>query len=669
MTSRRVEQTPRRRRDTTLYSISSQSSHLEFSDASRCVIVTPLVAVAPARHSTPRAMHAARSLATSSFAARAVASPRPASRRSGSADPRAVRAVRAVSSSGDARSDDASSSAPSAPVVALVTTSGCPHCRRAKTALDAANVAFVEIDASAPDGAILDASRAASGMRTVPQVFVGGAVFGGADDLEAGLASGEFASALDAASRDRRPAAPPDLARAVRTAAETAAKTDTNTAAETRDRTATTDAETRDRTAATVAADDSPDDTPDDPDFAALDALVTRMSRELTPTDQWTFGGWRAPLKRERACVDGATIFAWLESRARSDTSDEGSDVRRASDDALARALTDARLVSCVDSSHPLLNDPRRLYRLADHASSPRAYPGRPAAPLNARRRWRGARRDARVVAASLRERVLALYDAYLSPDGSRVDYAGMRASPAFDAYVDAAAELQTVDVHALTRAERVAFFLNVYNALVVHVTAVVGPPSGFFDRLSYFDRHAYDIGGHAYTCDDIEHGVLRGNRPGAASLEAILGAPGVSRGPFGSGDPRAAHACVPMDPRIHFALVCGARSCPPIRTYTAEGLDAQLAAAAEAFVTGDVEIGDDAATTRAVTVSKITGEWYAGDFGRDDEERLRALAEFVPENGDVGRAIAKVLDAGGEGAPPVRLETREYDWTLNGDA
>ena len=64
--------------------------------------------------------------------------------------------------------------------------------------------------------------------------------------------------------------------------------------------------------------------------------------------------------------------------------------------------------------------------------------------------------------------------------------------------------------------------------------------------------------------------------------------------------------------------------------------------------MTGDVEIGDDAATTRAVTVSKITGEWYAGDFGRDDEERLRALAGFVPENGDVGRAIAKVLDAGG---------------------
>ena len=353
------------------------------------------------------------------------------------------------------------------------------------------------------------------------------------------------------------------------------------------------------------------------------------MSRELTPTDRWTFGGWRAPLKRERACVDGATIFAWLESRAKSDTSDEGSDVRRASDDALARALTDARLVSCVDSSHPLLNDPRRLYRLADHASSPRAYPGRPAAPLNARRRWRGARRDARVVAASLRERVLALYDAYLSSDGSRVDYAGMRASPAFDAYVDAAAELQTVDVHALTRAERVAFFLNVYNALVVHVTAVVGPrrASSTDSRIST-DTLTTSAGTRTRAttsntaCYAATDRARRRWRRFSARRVCRVGRSGRRiRG--------RALACVPMDPRIHFALVCGARSCPPIRTYTAEGLDAQLAAAAEAFVTGDVEIGDDAATTRAVTVSKITGEWYAGGF-RERRRRETSRARGV---------------------------------------
>ena len=45
--------------------------------------------------------------------------------------------------------------------------------------------------------------------------------------------------------------------------------------------------------------------------------------------------------------------------------------------------------------------------------------------------------------------------------------------------------------------------------------------------------------------------------------------------------------AVQPMDKRIHFALVCGAKSCPPIRVYTAEDLDEGLDAAASAFCEG----------------------------------------------------------------------------------
>lgn len=39
-----------------------------------------------------------------------------------------------------------------------------------------------------------------------------------------------------------------------------------------------------------------------------------------------------------------------------------------------------------------------------------------------------------------------------------------------------------------------------------------------------------------------------------------------------------------PLDPRIHFALVCGAKSCPPIKVYTADALEEGLEAAAAAF-------------------------------------------------------------------------------------
>ena len=40
---------------------------------------------------------------------------------------------------------------------------------------------------------------------------------------------------------------------------------------------------------------------------------------------------------------------------------------------------------------------------------------------------------------------------------------------------------------------------------------------------------------------------------------------------PFGKSDPRLAIALEECEPLVHFALVCGAKSCPPIKTYSAE--------------------------------------------------------------------------------------------------
>ena len=45
-----------------------------------------------------------------------------------------------------------------------------------------------------------------------------------------------------------------------------------------------------------------------------------------------------------------------------------------------------------------------------------------------------------------------------------------------------------------------------------------------------------------------------------------------------------ARQVVTPLDPRIHCALVCGAKSCPPIKVYTAEALEEGLEAAAAAF-------------------------------------------------------------------------------------
>ena len=75
-----------------------------------------------------------------------------------------------------------------------------------------------------------------------------------------------------------------------------------------------------------------------------------------------------------------------------------------------------------------------------------------------------------------------------------------------------------------------------------------------------FFNTVSYNIGGQLYCLQDIENGVLRANRKGVGQVRA----------PFSRTDPRL---CVSLDrcePLIHFALVCGAKSCPPIKTYTA---------------------------------------------------------------------------------------------------
>ena len=46
---------------------------------------------------------------------------------------------------------------------------------------------------------------------------------------------------------------------------------------------------------------------------------------------------------------------------------------------------------------------------------------------------------------------------------------------------------------------------------------------------------------------------------------------------PFGKNDSRLEHALTEVEPRIHFALNCGAKSCPPIKTFTASDVDNEL--------------------------------------------------------------------------------------------
>lgn len=186
-------------------------------------------------------------------------------------------------------------------------------------------------------------------------------------------------------------------------------------------------------------------------------------------------------------------------------------------------------------------------------------------------------------------------------------------------AYLNRLAEF---DPSLLPPKERMAFWLNAYNAAVVNGILAGQSPEGVLSRKRFFGWYTIRIAGRDRTLDEIENAILR----------------------------KEFH-----DPRIHMALVCGASSCPRLRreAYVGARLDEQLDDQARWFVNDPRRNRIDPVIDQ-LELSSIF-KWFAADF--DGELGVR---EFVaryaswPDQAALARRTAV----------PVRY--LDYDWTLN---
>jgi hypothetical protein len=176
------------------------------------------------------------------------------------------------------------------------------------------------------------------------------------------------------------------------------------------------------------------------------------------------------------------------------------------------------------------------------------------------------------------------------------------------------------------------AFWINLYNAFfqLLRSEKQVAKPAIFRQKLVV-------VAGNALSLDDIEHGILRRNR--------IKWALGYLADPFAPVLLKRL-AVFSMDYRIHFALHCGARSCPPIAFYTAGKIDQQLEAATLSFLQSDTEVVERKKEVRVTALFR----WYLGDFGGPHGVR-RLLKEKLG------------LETSG-----MRLVIKNYDWTEQSD-
>lgn len=204
-----------------------------------------------------------------------------------------------------------------------------------------------------------------------------------------------------------------------------------------------------------------------------------------------------------------------------------------------------------------------------------------------------------------------------------RVDYAGIKKDGRFAPYL---ASLSSTKASGLKGADRLAFWINVYNAFTIKLISDNFPLKSIRDLSNgkVWDRPLVTIEQTTYSLNEIENDLIR---------------------PLG-------------DNRIHFALVCAARSCPPLlsEAYTAANVDSLLDLQAQRFLNDPALNRFDNAAGKAY-LSHVF-EWYLADFGKTHADLLRTISRYLQQ--PIRARLEKEPKAW-------TIVWNDYDWSLNG--
>ena len=203
------------------------------------------------------------------------------------------------------------------------------------------------------------------------------------------------------------------------------------------------------------------------------------------------------------------------------------------------------------------------------------------------------------------------------------VDYQGLKKEESkLDQYLKV---LEKTDSSKLSRNEQFAFYINVYNAWTIKLILSGYPGVKSIKEFgtifkSPWKKKLARIDGGMVTLDYIEHSILR---------------------------PKY------KDPRVHFAINCASKGCPPLRSepYRGDVLDQQLNEMARAFINNPKH---NRLEGNKLYVSSIF-KWFKEDFNDDIIGFFQEYAQ-----GD----LKKGLDSNRE---EIKLKYLSYDWSLNG--
>ena len=161
------------------------------------------------------------------------------------------------------------------------------------------------------------------------------------------------------------------------------------------------------------------------------------------------------------------------------------------------------------------------------------------------------------------------------------------------------------------------AFWLNIYNAFVqIELHKDV---TQYQHKNKFFRKKSFAVAGRHISLDIIEHGILRRSKVkwGLGYIGKIFPSKFEKKFRVDS-----------VDSRIHFALNCGAKSCPPILFYEPALINHQLDMVAKNYIGNEMKFSPDS----SLVYLPKTMNWFRGDFaGKSGMMKLLHRLQLIP--------------------------------------
>lgn len=207
-----------------------------------------------------------------------------------------------------------------------------------------------------------------------------------------------------------------------------------------------------------------------------------------------------------------------------------------------------------------------------------------------------------------------------ISVDGDKFGYA----SKMLDIFRSLIRKLEKINPDCMNHEEKLAFWINIHNALVMHAFLAYGLHQNHMKSTCSIMKAAYNVGGHTVNAHVIQSSILgcHLNRH-ALGLKSLL-SPSKSLKKVKDKHPFALEL---SEPFAHFALSLGGYSDPAVRVYTAKNIYKELKLAKEEFIQATVRIE----TGNKIIIPKVL-YYYAKDASLELTFLTKMVSESMPE-------------------------------------